>query len=208
MDATLEAPIWVDDADPIFRRGMIACLDAEGFTTAGESAALRPEPDLSKTAVLLFEVNGGSLPRATRLAQRYRVRLVGLVPEGRQEDLYDTLTSGLAGVLVRSELTPSRLTTCVRAVNEGNGSIPRHLLGQMLAGLAKGGPRGASTGQLARREVNVLRRLAEGDSTRDIAKRLSYSERTVKNIVHDLLVKLNCRTRAHAVALGTRHGVI
>ena len=54
----------------------------------------------------------------------------------------------------------------------------------------------------------MLALLAEGSDTKEIAGRLSYSERTVKNIVHDLLVKMNCRTRAHAVALATRQGVI
>ena len=44
--------------------------------------------------------------------------------------------------------------------------------------------------------------------TSDIAVQLCYSERTVKNVVHDILMKLNCRTRAHAVALATRSGVI
>lgn len=43
---------------------------------------------------------------------------------------------------------------------------------------------------------------------RSIAQRLCYSERTIKNIVHDVLVKTNCRTRAHAVALATRQGFI
>ena len=50
--------------------------------------------------------------------------------------------------------------------------------------------------------------LADGESTRGIAQRLNYSERTVKNIVHDLLAKMGCRTRAHAVALAARQGVI
>jgi DNA-binding CsgD family transcriptional regulator len=45
-------------------------------------------------------------------------------------------------------------------------------------------------------------------STREIAGALAYSERTVKNVVHDLMMKLNCRNRAHAVALATRQGVI
>jgi len=42
----------------------------------------------------------------------------------------------------------------------------------------------------------VLRMLADGETTRGIAERLNYSERTVKNIVRDLLSKLNCKTRA------------
>ena len=54
----------------------------------------------------------------------------------------------------------------------------------------------------------MLRLLAEGASTRDIAERMNYSERTVKNIVHGLLVKLRGRTRAQAVAVAARRGVI
>ena len=61
---------------------------------------------------------------------------------------------------------------------------------------------------LARRELNVLRLLADGSCTREIAGELCYSERTVKNIVHDTLTKLNCRTRAHAVAVVARQGAL
>jgi DNA-binding NarL/FixJ family response regulator len=203
-----EPGIWIDDPNPIYRRGLATCLESNGFDVAGESGNLQPEPDLSDAEVMLFDVDQVGLPRATALAQRYDVRLVGLVREASEDRLYDSLTAGLSGVLVRAELTPSRLTTCLHAVTEGNGSIPPELLSQMIAGLARGAPRGAAGGQLARREVDVLHLLAEGDTTRDIAARLSYSERTVKNIVHDVLVKLNCRTRAHAVALGTRQGLI
>ena len=63
-------------------------------------------------------------------------------------------------------------------------------------------------GSLSDREREVLRWLAEGSDTREIASGLCFSERTVKNVVHDILMKLNCRTRAHAVALATRSGVI
>ena len=61
---------------------------------------------------------------------------------------------------------------------------------------------------LTHREFDVLRLLADGSTTREIAERLSYSERTIKNIVRSLLEKLNCRTRAHAVALAARQGVV
>jgi DNA-binding NarL/FixJ family response regulator len=66
----------------------------------------------------------------------------------------------------------------------------------------------APESQLTSRELAVLRMLADGEVTRGIAQQLNYSERTVKNIVRDALIKLNCRTRAHAVALATRRGLI
>ena len=208
MEANAEPGIWVDDSNAIFRRGLVSSLQAEAFTVVGESAGLRPEPDLVRTAVLVFDIEAVGLPRATTLAHGSTVRLVALLRDVREERIYDTVTAGVAGVLVRRDLTPSRFTACVRSVLEGNGSMPPALLGQVLLGLARGSPRGGGAGALARREVDVLRLLAKGDSTRDIAEHLAYSERTVKNIVHDLLVKLNCRTRAHAVALATREGII
>ena len=67
---------------------------------------------------------------------------------------------------------------------------------------------GLGPAALTDRERAVLRLLAEGSDTLEMAHELSFSERTVKNIVHDVLMKLNCRTRAHAVALATRSGAI
>jgi DNA-binding NarL/FixJ family response regulator len=63
-------------------------------------------------------------------------------------------------------------------------------------------------GLLTHRELAVLRMLADGEDTRGIAAELNYSERTIKNIVRDVLVKLGCRTRAQAVATATRQGAI
>jgi DNA-binding NarL/FixJ family response regulator len=73
----------------------------------------------------------------------------------------------------------------------------------MVARASQGG-----SGALSPRERDVLRLLADGLDTREIAVDLCYSERTVKNVVHDVLMKMHCRTRAHAVALATREGVI
>lgn len=61
---------------------------------------------------------------------------------------------------------------------------------------------------LADREREVLRMLADGLSTLEIARRLNYSERTVKNIIHDMLDRLNLRNRPHAVAFALRHGLL
>jgi DNA-binding NarL/FixJ family response regulator len=204
----MQASIWVDDGNPIFRRGLVASLQSAGFAIAGESACLRPEPTLDGVGVLLFDVDESGVARVTPFAATGEVRLIGLVRDPREDQLYELLTAGIDGVLDRDDLTPSRLIACAQAVVEGNGAMPPALLAKLIAGLAKGAPGGAVTRGLAGREVDVLRMLAKGSSTREIAEHLAYSERTVKNIVHDLLVKLNCRTRAHAVGLATRQGVI
>ncbi|HEX3541180.1 MAG TPA: helix-turn-helix transcriptional regulator [Acidimicrobiales bacterium] len=62
--------------------------------------------------------------------------------------------------------------------------------------------------RLSRREVAVLRLLAEGESTADIAVALAYSESTIKNVIHEMVRNLGARNRAHAVALAIRGGAI
>lgn len=157
-------------------------------------------------SVLIFDVDAAAVDRSAAPARRCQVRLVRVARDGRNG--HEATEPGVSAVLVLRALTPSRLLSCVRAVSENSESISPELLCRMLQERTATGhlhPQGA---QLTKREFDVLRRLADGDSTRDIAQRLNYSERTVKNIVHDLLAKLNCRTRAQAVALAARQGVI
>jgi DNA-binding NarL/FixJ family response regulator len=69
-------------------------------------------------------------------------------------------------------------------------------------------PNGLSASGLEPREVSVLRLIAEGWGTEEIAKELAYSERTVKNVIFNLTTRLHLRNRAHAVAYALRAGVI
>lgn len=73
---------------------------------------------------------------------------------------------------------------------------------------ARTGPGGAPRFGLAPRETEVLRLIAEGLDTRRISEKLAYSERTVKNILHGLMTRLQLNNRAHAVAHALREGYI
>ena len=50
--------------------------------------------------------------------------------------------------------------------------------------------------------------LADGQDTAAIASKLAYSERTIKNIIHDVTLRLNLRNRSHAVAYAVKSGLI
>ena len=87
------------------------------------------------------------------------------------------------------------------------------LLGDLLRTIARASnemlePRGLSLSPLTVREQEVLRLVADGHPTREVAKRLSYSERTVKNVIHDVVTKFNARSRSQAVAAAVREGLI
>ncbi len=199
--------VWVDDDNDIFRLGLTACLETQGFVLSGESRSLVPGPDLDRTDILVFDLGGGRLGEVVRLTRDRATRLLAIAASAADSLLLDAVEVGVAGALVRAEVTPAAFLHCLRAVAGGNGSIPAAALASLLAGPGPG-RRPGSSGHLTSRELEVLRLLSRGQNTREIASGLSYSEKTVKNIVHDLLVRMNCRNRAQAVALATQRGLI
>ncbi|MGH9283859.1 MAG: LuxR C-terminal-related transcriptional regulator, partial [Acidimicrobiales bacterium] len=92
-------------------------------------------------------------------------------------------------------------------------AMPPDLLGRLLGQVGRLqrhvlAPRGLTMSGLAERELEVLRLVADGFGTAEIASRLAYSERTVKNVIHDITSRFQLRNRAHAVAYAVREGLI
>jgi len=198
--------VWIDDSHAIVRRGMAACLQQADFLVRGESAALSPEPVINDLDVLVFEYAGPTLRRAVRLVAGRGTRLVATVRDGTEQAVREMVDAGVSAILPHRTLTADNLVTSLRSVVAGNVALPGDMLSRLLLHVTQTshlGPAGLNT-----RERSVLRLLADGMDTRGIAEDLCFSERTVKNVVHDVLTKLNCRTRAQAVAVATREGVI
>jgi DNA-binding NarL/FixJ family response regulator len=198
--------IWIDDSHAIVRRGMSACLQHAGFAVRGESTALAPVPPLERLDVLLFEARGSSLRRAVRLVAGTQTKLVATIRAATEQQVREIVGAGVGAVLPHETLTPETLVASIRAVVAGAVTLPGDLLARLLTHVTQTSNLGPT--RLNDRERSVLRLLADGHDTRGIAEDLRFSERTVKNVVHDVLTKLNCRTRAQAVALATREGAI
>jgi DNA-binding NarL/FixJ family response regulator len=156
--------------------------------------------------VLILDVDVAGIDSPGASARRYDLRMVGSKRSATSDQAPHSVDGQVTAVLILRALTRSRVHSCIRAATRG-GSISPELLCQMLPEDTARSP-DPQRPQLTERDCDVLQMLADGESTRGIAERLSYSERTVKNIVHDLLHKLGCRTRAHAVALAARQGLI
>ncbi len=127
--------------------------------------------------------------------------------------LQTMIECGVAAVLRRSEANQDRLLQLVAALANGEGVLPGDVLGKLLdhvGALQRSmlDPRGASLATLTTREAEMLRLVAEGFDTRQIAAKTSYSERTVKNVLHEIATRLGLRNRAHAVGYAMRHGLI
>jgi DNA-binding NarL/FixJ family response regulator len=100
----------------------------------------------------------------------------------------------LAGVLDRGTLTSAQLHATVRAAAAGLNVNPQW--------------NGALPEQLDPRAARVLQLIAEGHSTREIANRMNYSERTIKKEITRLEEKMHARSRAQMVAVAVRGGLI
>ncbi|MFJ5973817.1 response regulator transcription factor [Streptomyces sp. NPDC093060] len=115
-----------------------------------------------------------------------------------------------AVVLRTADLTEDTLTAALRSTGHPYRSIPYPVLSQVLTnGPQHGAP--ARTGAkpaLTARQTSVLRLMAEGHANADIARLLSCSEHTVKNVIYEVMSRLQARNRAHAVAHAVRHGLI
>jgi DNA-binding NarL/FixJ family response regulator len=149
--------------------------------------------------------------RATRDSGGPRVVLVVGSVDG--VEVLAAVEAGVAAIVRRSEATPDRLSTAIRAAATGDGHLPPDLLGRLLQQVGDAqrkmtSPTGLTFGGLTQRELTVLRLIADGYSTSEIATRMAYSERTIKNSIHDLVSRFHLRNRTHAVAFAVRQGLI
>jgi DNA-binding NarL/FixJ family response regulator len=149
--------------------------------------------------------------RVTRDAGGPRVVLIVGAMDG--VEVLAAVEAGVAAIVRRCEATPDRLSTAIRAAATGDGHLPPDLLGRLLqqvgdAQRKAAAPTGLTFGGLTQRELTVLRLIADGYSTSEIATRMAYSERTIKNSIHDLVSRFHLRNRTHAVAFAVRQGLI
>ncbi|RSM44851.1 DNA-binding response regulator [Amycolatopsis balhimycina DSM 5908] len=140
-------------------------------------------------------------------------RLVLIADDVRQDDLWAAIENGLTILLPLAEATPARLLRAISEAHRGHARLPPAHLERLLRSLSQLhknvlAPRDLTLSGLTRRETDVLRLLADGLDTAEIALMLAFSERTVKNVLHSMLTRLGLRNRVHAVAHGIRNGII
>ncbi len=165
------------------------------------------------TVLVSDEVDGVALSLIRSLHRDGCSRVVLVVTRLEDAGLLSAVEAGACGILRRSEACPDRVAEAVITAARGDGSVPPDLLGRLLSQVSRLqrqvlAPRGLSLNGFTEREVDVLRLLSEGWDTAEIAGKLAYSERTVKNVIHDITARLQLRNRAHAVAYAMRAGVI
>jgi DNA-binding NarL/FixJ family response regulator len=193
------------------------------ISRAGVVSQLRPRPEVlvldaadAETATVSLVVADRVAEESLRAIRALRQRgssVVLVVVELDDAALVSAIEAGVAALVRRSEATPERLVSVIRSAAAGEAAVPPDLLSRLLnqvGALQRQvlSPRGLSFAILADREVEVLRLVADGLDTAEIATRLSYSQRTIKTVLHDVTTRLQLRNRSHAVAYALREGLI
>ncbi|MEA5361483.1 response regulator transcription factor [Amycolatopsis sp., V23-08] len=193
------------------------------ITHTGVTAALRSRPEIcfadgdsGEPAVMLVIVerlndDARQLLRSLQCAKHAGIVLVA--GEVEDSELLDVVGNGVSAIIRRADATPDTLVRLVKAAAAGEGALPPDLLGRLLSRVSRLQrdvlqPNGWDLAGMSQRETRVLKLVADGFETKEIADELSYSERTVKSILHDITNRFQLRNRAHAVAFAMREGLI
>jgi DNA-binding NarL/FixJ family response regulator len=199
-------PVAVHAPDPISHEGVVAGLRHH------PGLRLVEEAEAAVVVVVAEAVNEQLKGVLRRLSQSVGARLVLIVGELKEAHLLEVVERGVVAVLWRGEARPDGIARAIEAAAGGQGSLPPDLqwrLMKQVGRIQRGmNAQGLASAGLAEREREVLHLIAEGLDTAEIAGKLSYSERTVKNVLHGLMTRLHLRNRAHAVAYALREGYI
>jgi DNA-binding NarL/FixJ family response regulator len=206
--------VLVADDNPVIRVGMtvmLADLDGVGqvLTAADGVEALRQCREHRPDALFL-DVRMPFKSGLDVLAELDGDVAVVMLTHSDAPDLVrQALQRGARGYLVHGTFTESDLIAALRVCAHGGllmgPGVADVLLGSVGAPPADAGPPAHLTTQLTDREQEVMRSVARGLSNGQIARELFLSEKTVKNHLNRIYVKLGFRSRAEAVAAW--HGV-
>ncbi|MBA3746881.1 MAG: response regulator transcription factor [Solirubrobacterales bacterium] len=208
--------VFVVDSHAIYRRGLVSSLEiververvdeADDAPQAREHTAL-PDADI----VILDSSMPGGRGLLAWLAESHDAHVIVCTSDCDEESVIDVIEAGAVGYLRKETLTQDVLQAAIHAAGGGAAIVAP----DMLAAIVRGGATEPEAGQprfptqrLTDREQRVLGLIAQGHPTREVAEELCYSERTVKNVLHDVVTKLNVRSRSQAVAHAVRDGLI
>ncbi|HET6875374.1 MAG TPA: LuxR C-terminal-related transcriptional regulator [Acidimicrobiales bacterium] len=212
-------PVFIYASDPMSAAGAKAQLVGQPTIELVGPADL----DRARVALVVADAADEAATKVIRAIQRDGVPRVVLVAARFDEaGVVAAVAAGVTSFLRRSEATSSRLTEVIRQADESGCQLPEGLLKKAAAAFVDCGPAAVMpapesdrhangstmTLRLSKREVEVLRLVADGLDTGDIAEQLSYSESTIKGVLAKIMTRLEARNRCHAVAIVVREGLI
>jgi two-component system, NarL family, response regulator DevR len=208
--------VLIVDDHAIFRRGLRSLLAEEpDIEVVGEldngvealAAVGRLGPEVVTLDIRLGGLDGIQVTRQL-LQQHPQLRVIILTTYEDDEYLLGALQAGAHAYLLKNS-SYDTLADTIRAVQRGQRLLAPELVHRVIDEYCRvSQEKLRSEIGLSEQEIEVLRLLASGATSRDIADRLFWSEVTVKRKVQDITDKLHATNRVQAVAEAVRRGII
>ena len=213
----MSAPIRILVADDhlIIRQGLRLILETqEGFEMVGEAAdgaeAVRLCVELHPDVVLMDLRMPGmdGLSAIERLRSEQPGIAVVILTTFNEDDLMMRgLRLGAKGYLLK-DTNREALFNTIRAASRGETLLRPEIMARVMAhGSGSGSPASPQT-DLTERELEVLRGVAQGERSKEIAFRLGITERTVKAHLASIYNRLGVDSRAAAIAVASQKGIL
>ena len=199
--------VLIAEDQSLVRRGLAAIINMEeDITVAGEAGDgeeaieqwRRLRPDVVLMDLRMPRLEGVEAIKRIR-AEDPRAGIIVLTTFDHDEDIYAGLRAGAKAYLLK-DVQPEELFGCIRAVHAGEAYLQPKVAAKLVQRVQEQ--------QLTEREEQILKLLAEGKSNRAIGQALHITESTVKSHLKSLFVKLDATSRAEAIALAARRGLV
>ena len=205
----------VDD-HPVTREGLRTALELSedavvvvGEASSGEEAVERARelsPDVVFMDVRMPGMDGIEATRRIRLAAPDTKVILITIDESRGA-ISDAIQAGVSGYLLK-DASPDALIDAARNAVEGNAVIHPQLTKTLIDEVRMADPDAPRTAPLSKREREILQKVADGATTRQVATELGISPHTVKTHLERIFEKLGANDRAQAVAIALRRGLV
>jgi DNA-binding NarL/FixJ family response regulator len=210
--------ILLADDHVLLRKGMRSLIAARNdMLVVGEASDGFQAIELARTTapdIVLLDI---SMPRCTGLEALPQIlrdapqaRIVMLTVSDDEQDLFTAIKRGAFGYLLKS-MEPQQLFDLLEGVRRGEapiaGAMATKMLNEFRLVAPSPTPAPEALDALTAREAEVLKRVANGMSNREVADALSITENTVKVHLRNILGKLHLQNRIQASAYAIRKGL-